>query len=344
MINDVFISDDSSVVKFIHEDGSETAVKVVKSCSNFIDERGHVSVEFVDRNKYSVFISHSTGCPVGCPFCHLTIKNSVYNKLTQKQVEQNIKDSILYETARTPSIKERFIKLCWMGMGDGFLDCSLVESVSKNIVSWIIENKLAAGIDSIDISTVLPITIKDFEKKVHPIISLNNWMNNLNISLNPQSYIKEQAEIATHKTYTNRSIVRVFYSLHSAKEDTRKKMVPLGMSSEEGKSVLHYLINNGVNVLFHQVFVEGLNDVEDEVDALIEFMSEFKEQELRILRYNFCDKSPYREWDKVIDMAGRLIDAGLNIKVQISAGKEVSAACGQFLVAITKERKKLGVL
>ena len=49
---EAFHTDDGSVAKFIHDDGSETAVKVVKSCSNFRDENGMVHTEWVDRNKF----------------------------------------------------------------------------------------------------------------------------------------------------------------------------------------------------------------------------------------------------------------------------------------------------
>ena len=62
----------------------------------------------------------------------------------------------------------------------------------------------------------------------------------------------------------------------------------------------------------------------------------FPDKELRVLRYNFCNKSPFREMDS-IDLAVTQIAAShARLKVQTSAGKEVAAACGQFLVAYPK--------
>jgi len=92
--------------------------------------------------------------------------------------------------------------------------------------------------------------------------------------------------------------------------------------------------------LLHQLFVEGLNDTPAEVDALLAFLStHFPEQELRVLRYNFCDQSPWREWDRIDEAVARIADAHDRLKVQVSAGKEVAAACGQFLVAYPKKVK-----
>ena len=92
---ETFISDDGSIGKFIHDDGSETAVKVVKSCSNFHDpETGTIATEWVDRNKYSVFISSSLGCYMACGFCHLTIKGSQYRKLDTASVVANLTSSL----------------------------------------------------------------------------------------------------------------------------------------------------------------------------------------------------------------------------------------------------------
>lgn len=60
---EIFRTEDGTVTKFIHSDGSETAIKAVPSQSTFIDkETGTVDIRLTDRNKYSIFISSSTGC------------------------------------------------------------------------------------------------------------------------------------------------------------------------------------------------------------------------------------------------------------------------------------------
>lgn len=326
-----FITDDGTVAKFVHDDCSETAVKVVKSCSSFIED-DRVRLEWVDRNKYSVFISSSLGCYMRCPFCHLTIKDSQYRKLQAKAVLDNVKEAILHEVERRPSIRTRYAKLCWMGMGDAVNQPGMVHDVTLELMEWLMREQLAVGLDCVDLSTVLP-PVKD---------SWMTWFSALDKALqpyplNPLSYRMEQAELATQSQYAGRSRFRMFWSVHSAVQTTRDKMVPGGMPLPRALEQLRAFAQQGPNLLLHQLFVEGLNDCDAEVEALLGLLREnFADNELRVLRYNFCDRSPYREWSSVDAAVARIARRHARLKVQVSAGKEIAAACGQFLVAAPK--------
>lgn len=335
-----FITDDGAVAKFIHDDCSETAIKVVKSCSSFI-EGDHVRLEWVDRNKYSVFISSSLGCYMRCPFCHLTIKDSRYRKLQAKAVLDNVKEAILHEAARRPAIRTRHVKLCWMGMGDAVNQPEMVHDVTLELMEWLLREELAAGLDCVDLSTVLP-PVKD--SWIAQFSALDTALQRYPI--NPLSYRVEQAELATRDQYTARSRFRMFWSVHSAVQATRDKMVPGGMPLPAAIEQLRAFARSGPNLLLHQLFVEGLNDRDAEVDALLELLRDhFADNELRVLRYNFCDRSPYREWSSVDAAVARIARQHARLKVQVSAGKEVAAACGQFLVAAPKSvRVKIPVV
>ena len=57
---DVFRTDDGTVSKYIHEDGSETAIKLVKSLQNILNPiTNTIETRASERNKYSLFISVS---------------------------------------------------------------------------------------------------------------------------------------------------------------------------------------------------------------------------------------------------------------------------------------------
>lgn len=330
MPSEIYRTDDQSVAKFIHPDGSETAIKCVLSQSTFVDpDTRKVEVRYADRHKYSVFISASTGCYLKCPFCHLTIKDCQYRKLTASQVLANLKEAISLELEARPELGARYVKLCWMGMGDALNQPTMVREVTLQIMDWILDQGFARGLDSVDLSTVMPdvpdtwiaeFAALTFELARYP--------------LNPASAEIEQAELSTQARYRERSTFRLFYSLHSAIQSTRDRMAPRTTPLTVAIPKLHELQAAGVSVLLHQVFVEGLNDRMEEIDALVEFLArEFPDNELRVLRYNFCDRSPFKEWGDVIPQLGRLLASHKQLKVQISAGKEVQAACGQFLVA-----------
>jgi adenine C2-methylase RlmN of 23S rRNA A2503 and tRNA A37 len=334
---DSFITDDGTVAKFIHDDGSETAVKVTKSCSNFLNpETGFIDTEWVDRNKYTVFISASLGCYMACKFCHLTIKNSIYRKLRKTQVVANVKEALLAELARKPEMKERYVKLCWMGMGDAVNQPEMVYDATLELLDWIMENGFAKGLDCVDLSTVLP-------KVGAAWIALFRALND-NLARypdNPDSCKMEQAEVSTRREYTARSRFRLFYSVHSAIQATRDRMIPNAMPLRDAiPLLLRFQEEGGPNLLLHSVFVENLNDGPDEITALLELLRDnFANNELRILRYNFCDRSPYREIDYIDKAVSRIAQEHPYVKVQTSAGKEVAAACGQFLVAFPKSVK-----
>lgn len=55
---EVFRTEDGVVSKYIHEDGSETAIKLAKSLQNILNPiTNTIETRASDRNKYSVFIS-----------------------------------------------------------------------------------------------------------------------------------------------------------------------------------------------------------------------------------------------------------------------------------------------
>lgn len=329
-----FITDDGTVAKFIHADGSETAVKVVKSCSNFKNqETGFIDTEWVDRNKYSVFISASLGCYLACKFCHLTIKGSAYKKLYTAQVVANVKEAILAELERKPEMRNRYVKLCWMGMGDALNQPDMVYDATLELMDWLMSNGYTKGLDCVDLSTVLP---KVDDVWIERFRALNEAL--AVYPVNPDSFRIEQAEVSTRKEYQGRSRFRMFYSVHSAVQETREKMVPRAMLIADAIPLLkRFQADGGPNLLLHTVFVEGLNDGTDEVEHLLTFLQKhFPTNELRVLRYNYCDRSPYREIDHIDRAVARIAEQHPALKVQTSAGKEVAAACGQFLVAFPK--------
>jgi adenine C2-methylase RlmN of 23S rRNA A2503 and tRNA A37 len=327
---EIYRTQDGSVTKFVHADGSETAIKAVPSQSTFIDkETGVVDIRLTDRNKYSIFISSSTGCYLKCPFCHLTIKNSIYKRLKPAGVLQNIKDALTDELAIRPELGKRFVKICWMGMGDAINQPDMVYDVTIGLLDWIMANGYAVGLDSVDVSTVMPNVADSW---IGVFSHLNKELSKY--PLNPDTALVEQAEMATHSKYTDRSLFRLFYSLHSASQTTRNNMVPNTTALATATMKLKLLQEKGVSVLFHQLFVEGLNDKDSEIDSLVNYMNtHFPDNELRILRYNFCDRSPYKEWESIIKDIGNRLKNHEKIKIQTSAGAEVQAACGQFLVA-----------
>jgi adenine C2-methylase RlmN of 23S rRNA A2503 and tRNA A37 len=319
----VYNTEDNSVTKFIHIDGSETAIKNVISCSQ--DE--NFNNIYNDRKKYTIFISTSVGCFMKCSFCHLTMKNSIYKKLTNKDVLNNLKSAIKYKLNLNPELKDHYIKLSWMGMGDALIESNKVKRVSIQLLKWVIKNNYAKGLDGIDLSTVFPKTKNNWKKDFN---DLNELLKDF--PQNPNNIISINNEIDTTLNYIKRTPFRLFYSIHTLNNERRNEMIP---NSSNVYEVIKKLSENDItfNVIFHHLFIEGLNDSIEEITELKKLMkSSLQDKELRILRYNFCDKSQYKESKNIKEIIKELLSVSNNIKVQISPGSEVKAACGQFIV------------
>ena len=325
----VFISEDKQVTKYVHQDGSETCIKTVPSLDvNTVGEAG-VTYDVVDRNKYSVFISDSCGCPLNCSFCYLTIDEMPYGKIKTDDLEDNIAEAIEHRYQMEPSIGERYMKICWMGMGEAILKPHRMADVTISILDSFLAAGMAQGLDGVDISTVLP---KINDQWIDEFIALNQILSSGAYPLNPRNRKAENvAPGSTFVTYKNRSVFRLFYSLHSAVQETRDFIIPNTMDLMNATPRLQLLADNGVDVIFHHMFLEGINDSEQELDELVGFMKRFPGSELRILRYNKHEDSSIRESDAFEQCMCYLSGKVAKIKVQVSQGGDVKSACGQFV-------------
>ena len=224
-----FTSEDRQVTKYVHSDESETCIKTVPSLDTKPTADGDVELKVVDRNKYSVFISPSRGCPFNCSFCYLTIDQVPFKKVRTEELLQNLKDAIEHRVAIEPGIKDRYLKLCWMGMGEAIIDMGQVVEVTNEYLDWCIKEKgYAQGLDGVDISTVLP-KIKG-DEWMEQMQWLNEELEGM-FDLNPNNRMADNVEDGegTFVMYENRSVFRLFYSLHSAIQDTRARIIPNAM-------------------------------------------------------------------------------------------------------------------
>lgn len=319
---EIYTNKDETISKFIHNDGSETCIKSVPSCSFYYNElTGKIEDSSTNRNKYSVFISFSVGCPVGCKMCYLSLKNFPFNNLTKEEIYNNVIDSIKEYVRVNPENKNKYIKLCWMGMGDAFYNLNKMVEVTKQILKTVINEGWAVGLDGVDVGTTYPKLTSDIKELEH----LNEYIKKVpNLKLN------------NNNNNDHKSIVRVFYSLHLIND--REKLIP---KTIETKLAIKLLRSLNIDIIFHQVFIDGITDTEENIEGLLRFFTENPELELRILRYNECNKTNYYESKKFIGIIKRF-NSLPNIKYQISQGSEIKAACGQFIMKRLQNANNMG--
>lgn len=302
-MHELFLTNDGCIAKYVHEDGSETAIKTWP--------KGMESCGGSGREKFNVFASCSVGCKIKCKFCYLTSKNYPYHELSYNEISNNIITSIKCELKRRPELKSLPFNLSFMGMGDAWLDLKIIKYVTHIVIENI--SPLVDYIEGIDIGTTLPQASyldKNILKSIDDILISTN-------------------KLATRPS--NRSNVRIFYSLHSLNNVIRKTLIP---NTLDIKTALKHLnsLESDFNVIYHYVFFDQINDTHEDIDNLINYFK-YSNRQLRILRYNKCINSKYEESFQFNHIIETLIDGmGNRLKVQLSPGSEISAACGMFLL------------
>lgn len=297
---ETYQSKDGLVNKFIHRDLSETCVKYKSDCGeNKLD-------------KYSIFASCAYGCCVACKFCALTPINK-YHRLKKEQVINNIQSVLIHEAERGVDLQNKAVKLGWMGMGEPFLEFDYITEISQKIFDFIKVEKLCNGLDSIDIATSYP---DRTVMKLKPVF---------------EQLLKLDLPIQVSE---NKSKIRVFYSLHSANQLTRRTIIPKSRSVTHAINMLLELnAMLDVDIIFHHFFLDGVNDSEEEVNKLINlFNTRLSNHQLRVLRYNRFPGSTIQESPKYDEICELLKAHIKNLRFQISTGNEIKAACGQFVM------------
>lgn len=310
-------SEKTQAFKFTHKDGSETSVKLSPSGSFDSNNLDRDNPNTEDKGKYSVIISCSKGCQMSCSFCHLTKLGVEFKELEDYEVYSNIKESLDEVFKLHPEIATKYIKLCWMGMGEAILKPEMVYNVSLSIINYALEKGYAAGIDGVDVSTVYPKIGSGWKEE----FSL------LNYALRGFNFNPSNSE-------EGRTPLRIFYSLHHYNSNERENLIPNTRHVLTALDVLtDFRDETGINLVIHYMFMNGINDSETDLYSLVGLMNtkEMQDTELRILRYNnFEDES---ESDRMEDII-KYLENNLTVrkfKVQYSPGEDISSACGQFL-------------
>lgn len=305
----VLHTENREVYKYIHSNGTETAIKLLSNCDRGVSKQA--------RDKYTVFVSSSYGCQMNCKFCMLHTKGTSYKPVDRVSTVANINEAIQNFTTEVPAAKEKALKLSWMSMGEPLLHREMVGVISQLIISHVLEEGLASSLDTIDIGTSLPSAIS-----IADIRGLNDYLQRYHL------YNKELKRLSS----LDRPMVRFFVSLMSAVPETRNFLIPGSRDVIEKLSRLHHFLD-GTGMIVHHLLLEDVNDSEKEIDAVVDLMAtRLEDCEFRLLRYNHCNGSPFQESSKFDKIAKRLTRDLKKVKVQASPGSEIMAACGQFLV------------
>jgi 23S rRNA (adenine2503-C2)-methyltransferase len=123
-------------------------------------------------------------------------------------------------------------------------------------------------------------------------------------------------------------------SLHTTRPELRERLLPRApritpqQLVEEGE---RYARLSGYPIQYQWTLLDGVNDGQDELEALVELLRG-KYAVLNMIPYNANEGLPFRrpDWDKAEHIAGWLFERGILTKLRDSAGQDVDGGCGQL--------------
>ena len=137
---------------------------------------------------------------------------------------------------------------------------------------------------------------------------------------------------------------RLAISLHSAREEIRKKIMPFTrkIPLETLKESLVYWQNRNKKILTLEYIVfDSVSDLKEDIYALIEFCQGLRVK-LNLIEYNPIENGIFKQANnKAIELYKKeLIKYKITVTIRKSRGKDINAACGQL---VNKSRKFLSI-
>ncbi len=134
-------------------------------------------------------------------------------------------------------------------------------------------------------------------------------------------------------------------SLHTTRADLRERLLPRAPRLapkelvEEGE---RYARLTGYPIQYQWTLLEGVNDGQDELDAVVELLRG-KYAVLNMIPYNANEGLPFQRpaWDKAEAIAAWLFERGILTKLRDSAGQDVDGGCGQLRARAAAQPVKL---
>jgi len=123
-------------------------------------------------------------------------------------------------------------------------------------------------------------------------------------------------------------------SLHTTRPALRERLLPRAPRItpaalvEEGE---RYARLTGYPIQYQWTLLEGVNDGQDELDAIVDLLRG-KYAVLNMIPYNANEGLPFRrpDWEKAERIAAWLFERGILTKLRDSAGQDVDGGCGQL--------------
>jgi 23S rRNA (adenine2503-C2)-methyltransferase len=259
------------------------------------------------RGAWTICVSSQVGCAMRCGFC-ATGKMG----LTRNLIADEIVDQYRFwknELATSPAYaisptSSRISNIVFMGMGEPLANYEEVKSAINVLLAYTDLGKTRITVSTVG---VLP--------RLEQILTDPDWPH-----------------------------VRLAVSLHSAIEETRKKIVPtsydefLPKLTDWAKRYLQKFGNRRHHLTFEYVMLKGVNDTPEHAKALVKFVSRIGQVRVNLIPYNLTGVEFKRSPDAAIEQFLQILhNHKLIATTRRTMGEDIAAACGQLIVESKNE-------
>ncbi|MDQ6989691.1 MAG: 23S rRNA (adenine(2503)-C(2))-methyltransferase RlmN [Mariprofundaceae bacterium] len=255
------------------------------------------SVLIPDVGRGTVCISSQAGCVLDCPFCHTGTQKFEGNLTAAEILAQvlAVKHDLLTDPMQQ-DLHNQVTHIVYMGMGEPLAN---EDAVFQSLELLMAEDYLHLSRRRITVST---------------------------------SGLVPQIERLGEKYPVNLAI-----SLHTADNTLRDRLVPINQKHDLSKlrqCLNTYPLTKKRHITLEYVMLEGVNDRDEDLQALLKFVHPDRER-VNLIRFNTYPGSEFAgsSTERVNQFAKGLISQGIRATVRRSRGDDIMAACGQLKTA-----------
>lgn len=137
-------------------------------------------------------------------------------------------------------------------------------------------------------------------------------------------------------------------SLHTTRPGLRAELLPRAPRIDPAELVElgeRYARATGYPIQYQWTLLEGVNDGDDELDALVRLLAG-KHAVMNFIPYNAIEGAPFRRPapERAAAMSLHLYRHGILAKLRQSAGQDVAGGCGQLRASLVERRRKSSML
>ena len=263
-----------------------------------------------------------------------TIKNAI-----------RLHDNLIVESVLIP-VKER-TTACVSSQVGCSLDCEFCATASLKRMRNLNPDEIVDQVTMINQQSLLyfdrPLSNIVFMGMGEPLMNYNNVMKAVDKITDPETIGRSPKRITISTSGVSKMIIKMAddqvrcnlaVSLHSAIEEVRNKIMPFSRKFplEELKEAISYWYQKtGSRVTYEYVVWKGVNDQQEDVNALVDFCKTTPSK-VNLIEYNPTDNHNFVQADK--EAINRYINTlernRIPVTIRRSRGKDIDAACGQL--------------